>query len=359
MSHIRLHLFSLFVLLTACGVPPNEQAARSLELSASDAAVQTMLPARVSVSFTVDTSDGQPVAGLTNDSFEIFEDGARVSPYESQRSIQPRGQKARMYSLLLLDLSGSILRSGEFASVQEAATAYVDRVLATGAEAHRLAVYSFDGRESISKVVGFTNDAAALKNGIYNLGLRECSTNSDCAAHADRKSCAGWLCVDESTNLNGAVIAGLDTLLSEQDADTAISFKESALVVFTDGTDQAARVSAAQTKKAVLSSSAHVFTLGLGGEVDSGALSEFGKDGFEPVSDADQLHKAFDAIASRINAMANRFYVLDYCSPKRSGSHELKLVAHWTGPDGVQLDGSLTRTFDATGFGSGCEIAAQ
>jgi VWFA-related protein len=310
----------------------------------------------VTISFTVDSTDGQPVSGLTNDSFEIYEDGARVSPFESQRRIQPRGQKSRMYSLLLLDLSGSILRSGEFAKVQEAATAYVERVLSQSPDAQRLAVFTFDGRETISPVVGFTNDAQALKDGIFKLGVRECSTNSECGGHGDAKTCAGWLCVDESTNLNGAVIKALDTLLAAQDADTAVQFKESALVVFTDGTDQASRVSTSQTTTAVKASAAHVFTVGLGGEVDTSVLGRFGKDGYEPVADSAQLQRAFDEIAGRVNAMANRFYALDYCSPKRSGSHELKLSAKWTTPDGQTASGSLVRTFDATGFSSGCEI---
>lgn len=358
MSHLRLHLIFLALFAVACGVPENPEASRSLKLSASgEGAVQTSLPARVSIAFTVDSSEGQPVAGLTTESFDIYEDGAKVSAFESQRSIQPRGHKSRMYSLLLLDLSGSILRSGEFAQVQEAATAYVDRVLSQSPDAQRVAVYSFDGREQISQVVGFTNDAKLLKDGIYNLGLRQCTTNVECAGFSDRKTCAAWLCVDESTNLNGAVIAALETLVGAQDADTAVQFKESALVVFTDGTDQAARVSASQTKKAVDGSPAHVFTVGLGGEVDTAALLQFGKDGHEPVAQASQLQRAFDGIAARINAMANRFYALEYCSPKRSGTHELRVVAKWKPSESAkELEGALVRTFDATGFSSGCEI---
>lgn len=261
-----------------------------------------------------------------------------------------------MFSLLLLDLSGSILRSGEFPKVQEAATAYVDRVMSQSGDAQRLAVFTFDGREQITQVVGFTHDAQALKDGIFNLGLRECTINAECGGRAEAKTCAAWLCVDESTNLNGAVIKALDTLVAAQDADSSVQFKESALVIFTDGTDQASRVSAAQTHSAVMSSPAHVFTVGLGGEVDTLALSRFGKDGYEPVGDSAQLQQAFDAIAGRINAMANRFYALDYCSPKRSGSHELTLSARWTTPEGQTAEGSLVRRFDATGFSSGCEL---
>lgn len=362
MSHIKTFgsVFAAALLSTACGNADDMYAAppRSLKLTGTDGALQTLPPARLSVSFTVDTSDGKPVSGLTSDQFDIYEDGARISAYESQRSIQPRGQKSRMYSMLLLDLSGSILRSGEFPRVQEAATAYVDRVLKDGGDAQRIALYGFDGREKLVPIAGFTNDAAALKDAIFKLGIRECTVNADCSGFTDHKTCAGWLCVDESTNLNGAVVNALAELDGAVAAETTIPFKESALVVFTDGTDQASRVDASSTSSAIKSSPSHVFTVGLGGEVDRSALMSFGKDGYEPVAAADQLQATFDQIAGRVASMANRFYVLDYCSPKRNGTHELKIVARYTASNGEALQGSLTRTFDATGFTSGCEIAA-
>ena len=48
--------------------------------------------------------------------------------------------------------------------------------------------------------------------------------------------------------------------------------------------------------------------------------------------------------------------MLEYCSPKRSGIHTLKVVANIdTARDGT-LVGSLSGQFDATGFSSGCEL---
>lgn len=54
--------------------------------------------------------------------------------------------------------------------------------------------------------------------------------------------------------------------------------------------------------------------------------------------------------------LANRFYVLEYCSPRRSGTHTLKVVATLDSPRDGQLVGSLSGQFDATGFSSGCEL---
>ena len=68
------------------------------------------------------------------------------------------------------------------------------------------------------------------------------------------------------------------------------------------------------------------------------------------------LSEAFDAVAAKVTARANRFYLLEYCSPRRSGQHTVKVVARWTKPDGETLVGGLSRSFDATGFASGCEL---
>src|SRR5687767_16364 len=122
--------------LAACGGPiepgtvPSEKA-RCLKFSLPDDGLTTSAPARVSLFFTLDTCGGEPVAGLPAEQFVIKEDGRGVSTFESQLRISPRGERFRMYSMLLLDLSGSILRSGQFPALVEAANHYVDTVLAT------------------------------------------------------------------------------------------------------------------------------------------------------------------------------------------------------------------------------------
>jgi VWFA-related protein len=325
-------------------------------VSAETDGVKTFSPARVSIAFTVETSDGNSVPGLSASQFEILEDDKPVSAFESQRTIQPRGERSRLYSLLLLDLSGSILKSGQFPQLQAAASAYVDRVLAQKDDGHRVAVAGFDGRAALIPVADFSNDADALKTAIARLADSQCTDSTQCAAFVDHRTCAGWLCVDESTNLNGAVVLGIQRLASALDAETDITIKDGSLVLFTDGTDQAARVTDSDAQDAAQRSTQHVFAVGLGGEVDSAALQSIAKDGYEPVAEASKLQEAFQRIADRVTGLANRFYVLDYCSPKRDGEHDLTLRATWTSPEGEVLTGSLTRSFDATGFASGCEL---
>lgn len=361
---MRNNLISLCVAvsLAACGPAVVDELSekkngRCLSLSEPEGSsgLTTGMPSRVSWLFKVDTCGGEPVAGLTGAQFEIYEDGKKVSAFESQQRVAPKGERFRLYSVVLLDLSGSMLRSGDFPALQTAAARYLDTALADGSDGHRVALMTFDGRANPQVLVPYTSNRATLQAGLDSLSVTECRASADCSAFPERKTCAGWRCVDDSTNLNGAVVGAVGALQSELD-NSDVAWRDGALVIFTDGTDQAARISAADAKRAVTSSKAHVFTVGLGGEVDEAALKAFGKDGYWPVTKAEQLSSAFTEIAARVSGLANRFYVLEYCSPKRNGTHalEVKVVVE-TERDG-KLTGSLSSQFDATGFESGCEL---
>jgi len=347
----------VLLMAAACGPTAVEEAAtRCLTLSepAGGAGLLTSAPSRVSLFFKVDTCQGAPVSGLDAAAFELQEDGSPVSRYESQQKIQPKGQSYRMDSVVLLDTSGSVLRSGAFTALQAAAAKYIAAVLDASASGQRIALLTFDGRSSPQVVVDFSADQAALLAGVSSLATVECRTSSECAGFADHRTCAGWRCVDDSTNLNGAVVASLD-LLEAHLADASVPYRDAALVLFTDGTDEAARVSSAEADRRAAKTPVHLFSVGLGEEVDAAALAAFGRDGTFSSTSADGLASAFEAVASKVNALANRFYLLEYCSPKRGGSHTLKIVAS-SQQQSTLYQGGLSLQFDATGFASGCEL---
>ncbi len=327
----------------------------TLSEPAESGGVVTSPPARVSFMFRVDTCSGEPVAGLDVSAFRLFEDSQPMSDFESQRRITTKGQRFRMLSVILLDMSGSMLRSGEFPELQIAAARYIETVLAEAGDTQRIALMTFDGRSEAQMIVGFTSDGSKLLHGLDALSISECRSLDDCAGFADRKSCAGWRCVDDSTNLNGAVISSL-TVLEHQLSQESVSWTDGALIMFTDGTDQAARVSSEEAFSRVNSSKTHIFSIGLGGEVDEASLRAIGRDGYWPVGRAEKLQETFEQVASRVQGLANRFYLLEYCSPKRSGIHSLKVSARMTARDGSEISGHLSRDFDATGFSSGCSL---
>src|SRR5579864_4072695 len=81
-------------------------------------------PSNVAVYFKVQSASGDPVGGLSADSFRIYEDGQLVSQYESKQTIVNPEVTAVHYTLLLVDMSGSVSESGNGEVVAQAVGAF-------------------------------------------------------------------------------------------------------------------------------------------------------------------------------------------------------------------------------------------
>src|SRR5271154_2250053 len=101
-------------------------------------------PSNVVVYFKVEHHK-EPIGGLTADSFKIYEDGDLVSQYESKQTILNPEVAASHYTLLLVDMSGSITDSGAVDTLVDAAGAFAERV--EGQKQQKVAVYAFAGEE--------------------------------------------------------------------------------------------------------------------------------------------------------------------------------------------------------------------
>src|SRR5688572_25649620 len=283
-------------------------------------------PNNVWVFFTAEKRD-EPVGGLSADHFKIYEYDALVSPFESKQVIQNPEVAAVMYTLLLLDVSGSITESGQIEPLVDAAEMFIERVGKT----QKVAVYAFDGEEKIHAIVPFTQTEQALKGGLE--GLR------------------GYKARDPSTNLHGAVIQGLERLALDLAKDQR-PLKFGTLVVFSDGADRAARVSREEMRAAVDAKAYEhfeLFAVGIGeeAELEQAQLSDIGRDGTEQGADRAKVKEAFDRIAGKIESHSKRFYLLSYCTPARGGEHVVRIEL-----DGGELgSGSLEYNFQAADFG--------
>lgn len=283
-------------------------------------------PNNVWVFFTAEKRE-EPVGGLGAEAFKIYEDDALVSPFESQQVILNPEVAAVMYTLLLLDVSGSITESGQIEPLVDAAEMFIERVGKT----QKVAVYAFDGADKIHPIVPFTAAEQSLKGGLE--GLR---------AYKAR---------DPSTNLHGAVVQGLTRLKLDLDKDQR-PLKFGSLVVFSDGADRAARVSREDMNKAIddkAYENFELFAIGIGeqAELDQAQLSDIGRDGTEQGADRAKVKEAFDRIASKIESHSKRFYLLSYCTPARDGEHVVRIEL-----DDEKLGrGALEYKFQAAGFG--------
>jgi hypothetical protein len=279
-------------------------------------------PSNVAVYFTVDTSNGQPVANLTPGDFNIYEDNQPVSILESKQTILQPEVAAIHYTLLLVDTSGSVVDSGDMPTITQAASSFSDRV----GPYQKVAIFTFDGSPHITPIIGFGGNVRA---GITAL-----------AARRPR---------DPSTNLNGGVIEAIRAL-NHQMSTAPVPLRFGTLVVFTDGTDRAHRASAEDVTKALDGAGFESYAIGVGGEIDKRQLADIGRSGTFASANRADIQKGFDEIAARIEAQSKRYYLLSYCSPARAGQHQVQIEAVAKG-----ARGRLQYNFNAQGFGPSCD----
>jgi hypothetical protein len=318
----RLAALACLLALTACG-----GGLRLVHIHSS-----AHRPSNIAVYFTVDTTDGKPVPGLTADRFTIYEDGSQVSEFESKQTILNSRVAAAHDTLLLIDMSGSVVESKHVGDVVAAAALFTQRV----EKYQKVGVYAFDGSPDLYPIVPFTESESAAAGGVERL-----------KAFRPR---------DPSTNLYGAVVEALKTLKRGLDQETK-PLRFGTLVVFTDGTDRAARVSKYDLDRALSApeyANFDIFAIGVGAEMNASHLEDIGRTGTIKETDQANLGRAFDQIGARIEGMTARYYLLSYCTPSRAGRHEVRIEAHAD----KDLSGSLTYEFTADGFGPICDPSA-
>jgi len=292
-------------------------------LTLIDASVQR--PSNVAVYFTVETGSGEPVADLKAESFRIYEDDKLVSVHESKQTILNPEVAAEHYTLLLVDMSGSVTESGDVPAIVDAATAFSERV----GRYQKVAVYAFDGRPDVVRITDFTSSGGAVDRGVSRL--------------------ESFRARDPSTNLNGAVIKALQ-VLDRRIARAHAPLRFGTLVIFTDGTDRAARVPRDQLYETLDNTDYEIFVIGVGAEIDEGELGQIGRSGTVMTKNRAEIAQAFEQAAKRIEDMSRRYYLLGYCSPARAGEHEVSIEAEVNGKRG-----NLSYQFDARGFGPNCD----
>jgi hypothetical protein len=287
-------------------------------------------PSNLALFFTVQTRAGEPVPQLSSEQFRIFEDGALVSIHESRQTILNPEVAAEHYTLLLVDMSGSVTGSEQLPLLVEAAARFTDAV----GKYQKVAVYAFDGGPDIYPIAAFRGSPAAPARAVASL--------------------ATFRTRDPSTNLNGAVVRA-SGVLAQAVARARTPLRFGTLVVFTDGTDRAGRLSSAELEKALAEQDQAVFAIGVGHEIDKATLARIGRQGHWLVKDSAAMQQAFQTVADRIIGHTRSHYLLSYCSPARAGKHQVTVETVM--PD-TGKRGRLSYEFDATGFGPGCDPAS-
>ena len=287
-------------------------------------------PGLVQMLFSVECDD-EPVTSIVSSDLVLTEGGEEVSRTEAAWIVEGVSAALETYTLLLMDVSDSIINEGTLEVAQEVAASFAEGLVDQG---QRVSVAVFDGDPAIRTVLDFSTDPGALRSAIEGIG-------------ADDQ-------LDPSTNLNGAVLQGLDILDGVVVPSVEAQLVSVAsLVVFTDGTDRAGRETHQAAVSAVNSSPHDVFLVGLVGEQPEAIeeLTDLAPSGFFRAGDADALTQSFAELSASLIAEVNKYYRLSYCSPLRAPRTTLKLEV-------VMEDGkdTISVTYPTKDFGPDCEL---
>lgn len=299
------------------------------------------LPSKISVFFKVQDSNNNPVGYLTPENFVIYEKGLNdnchrvISEFEAKRRISGREQVFNHTTLLVLDLSGSVLQSS-LSNLQEAAIAFIEEIMPDTIDpSTQMGIWWFDGEDELHVLEPVTPDIFELKAAVNSITPNISS--------------------DNSTDFFGAVIKSANeakSILAEfQDQDITSA---ASVVIFTDGRDRANRYLRTDAYNAVSTAPPGVtfFTLGVGSEINKIDLQTIGKNGYAEAATVTQLSAIFKQIASLVSNEANSYYLFEYCSPIRNGSKNGLIIEAFEGNE----VGYIQTEFDATGFTGGCQL---
>ena len=278
--------------------------------------IQASKPCFVDVMFSVTDQNNKGVDYLTNSDFSVLEDNAPTSPSETFRYVRKMQQiPSKIKTVLLLDNSTSV--AADIEAIKNAAIKFVQTIR----EGQEIAIYVFSDTPVLLQ--NFTTNKNLLETAIKSIG-------------------SGY----PSTNLYGSIITGLSIW---NDIYTSSSITQGSLIVFTDGSD----TQGSSTLNSVISSRGDkkIYVIGLGGEINPTALNQIANPGpYYPIQKAGELDAVFAAIQSDIVQFSNSFYWLNYMSPKRTGTHTLKVSA--SNNTNTSSTSYLTGSFSTSGFQS-------
>jgi Ca-activated chloride channel family protein len=234
----------------------------------------------VKVYISVTDSAGEP-APVNLDRIQLYENGKLIQPQD----VSGIGESSPLTTMLVMDISGSMVYAGKFDSAKAAADAYVDQMRA-GDEAGLIA---FD--TEIHHVQPITADRTLLKAAIESL-----ATGTDTAMY-------------------NAVYAAIDEL-------QAVSGRK-AIIVLTDGMDNRSRHTAGELIERIGPEGLTISTIGLGDSaqktatyagIDEPALQDLaakagGTYGY--ANDPESLRTLYEQYARALQSE----YVITYTSP--------------------------------------------
>lgn len=284
-------------------------------------------PSNVALYVAVEDED-RPIGGLEAKNFQIYEDGVLVEADHSKLTLLDRDQVALHHTVVLVDLSGKPDESAR-RGIAKGVSHLVEKLVPT---------------QGVT-VLGFAGDAKLRP-------LGEFARSKDAPA-PELPAIESFQSGDESRNLNGAILLGLEQLdarLMRHKKPVRVG----TLVVFTRGDDLAGRVGEDALHEALRNTPHDLYAIGIENP-EAYKLEAIGKNGVKKSADLAGVPVAFEDMGITLKKAWSKYYLVQYCSPGRNGVRRVRLEVQHDGEEGKIDKGAVELEFDATGFSGGCD----
>ena len=291
----------------------------------------TMRPSALGIVFTASDCDGRPVTGLTAADVEIREDDLLLGS-ETPLTLEAVNNPEIVINLAF-DMSAST--APLLPDVIAGAQAFIDRLRTVRARP-QVGLLVFDGSAG-TVWEPFSRDLDQVRTRIGQLGMYvpadPASTNLFQGTLSSLSSARGTADSMRRSSSNGV---------------EALSFA----VLFTDGADTTRAVTEASVIAAIEAGPDMVFGIGLRSrDYDAVALRRIAPAGVVDAPDRATLPREMARVAAMIDNVVQSTYTARYCTPKRAGTHPVRIGLVSSSEDRMTVPGV---SLDATGFVPGC-----
>ncbi|MEM6720372.1 MAG: hypothetical protein AAF611_13690 [Bacteroidota bacterium] len=341
MKKVLSVLFSL-ALLCSCGNDDgdsNQQSGYSIEVIN----IQTLVDeSKIKVSFKLTDENGVGISNQTDSDFNLYERAISqgeteqlIDPAEAPRLIVPNPQNYRYATMIVMDLSGSVI--DEIDNIKSAATLYVSNLFSEiNSGALEVAIYYFDGREQLQELIDFSTSSQNIIAAISGMSQN--------------------LQQDISTNLYGAVVQSCEKMQTKKleiQNDPNTNIWSSSIVFFSDGKNQDFFNNRNDMNASINATTFNTgfYVIGAGNDIDTSVISDIGRDGQFLIDDYSQLNTGLNNVLDVIRREANSNYELEICTAKSGTEVAFRLESIGTPTNGG------TGTYDTNNFtGNNCTI---
>ncbi len=288
-------------------------------------------PANVEVLFQVSARD-EPVLDLTSQQVKVFDEQHQPLSQDTW-ALANQDMRDRMQVALLLDFGGSPT-AAQRTQLAAGAKKFVEKL----GGRPRVAVYAFDGAPQPQALLAFDTPAEQTADAM--------------------KAIDSFAPRDNSTDLYGSYLQVHREVRTRVEA---AGVELGAIVLVARGPDAASRVAEEDLRGATRQRESAVdrYLVAVGEPAQKASLDWLATRKPVTVTDTTGVAQALEQLAVLIDGRGKSLYLLSYCSAARAGKHRIDVEVQRSlkneKGDEEQQSGGLTHSYDATGFGPGCD----